>query len=68
MHEENQDPLKGAKNMEHFQKNTFFPGLLAIFSVWPEMGHPKSGQTKFDLKWATPNQDKLRKAVPNQRI
>ena len=50
MHEEYQDPLKGAKHMEPPQKSQIFPGLLAIFSVWPEMGQPKSGQTKFDLK------------------
>ena len=63
MHEEDQGPLKGAINMETPPKKPFFPSLLAIFSVWPEMGHPKSGQTKFGLKWGTPNQDKLSLAL-----
>ena len=59
MHEEDQDPLKGAKDMETPPKQQFFPSLSAIFSVWPEMSQPKSGQTDFGLKWASPNQDKL---------
>ena len=59
MHEEDQDPWKGAKNMVTPPKQQCFPGLSAIFSVCPEMGQPKSGQTEFGLKWASPNQDKL---------
>ena len=36
-------------------------GLAQIRTNWfcPEMGQPKSGQTEFGLKWASPNQDKL---------
>ena len=40
-------------------KKLFVLSLLAIFSVWLEMGQPKSGQIEFGLKRATPNQDKL---------
>ena len=46
MHEEDRDPLKGAKNMEPLEKDTFFPGLFSQFS-------------QFGLRWGTPNQDKL---------
>ena len=35
------------------------PAQIRTNWLCPEMGHPKSGQTDFVLRWASPNQDKL---------
>ena len=50
MHEEDQDQLKGAKNMELLQKKHFFQGHSVIFSVFPEMLQQQIRTKLFGLK------------------
>ena len=59
------DVLQNAKHRANDASNDVnrppLDGPAQIRTNWfcPEMGQPKSGQTEFGLKWASPNQDKL---------
>ena len=59
MHEEDHDQLNREKGMEQPQKEQFFSGLFAIFSVWLEMVQPILGQTEFGLEWGRQNWDRM---------